>query len=81
MREMGYVVGRRHADKLRLIALGCGFAVPIFALLLILPAPSLAGLWAVVAVISMAIGLLVERWLFFAEAQHVVTLYYGASRA
>jgi DMSO reductase anchor subunit len=23
-------------------------------------------------------GLLVERWLFFAEAKHTVTLYYGA---
>ena len=23
----------------------------------------------------------VERWLFFAEAQHVVSLYYGAERA
>jgi DMSO reductase anchor subunit len=25
------------------------------------------------------IGLFVERWLFFAEARHVVTLFYGAS--
>ena len=25
-------------------------------------------------------GTLVERWLFFAEARHVVTLYYGADR-
>jgi len=24
---------------------------------------------------------LVERWLFFAEARHTVTLYYGASTA
>jgi DMSO reductase anchor subunit len=26
-------------------------------------------------------GIFVERWLFFAEAQHVVSLYYGAERA
>jgi DMSO reductase anchor subunit len=26
-------------------------------------------------------GVLVERWLFFAEAKHTVTLYYGASAA
>lgn len=81
MREMGYVVGRRHADKLRLIAIAAGFAIPAVALLLILPAPSLAGVWTVIATLSMALGLLVERWLFFAEAQHVATLYYGASRA
>ena len=28
-----------------------------------------------------AAGVLVERWLFFAEAKHVVTLYYGATDA
>ena len=26
-------------------------------------------------------GLLIERWLFFAEAKHAVTLYYGAQPA
>jgi DMSO reductase anchor subunit len=29
----------------------------------------------------MALGLVVERWLFFAEAQHVVMLYYGEDAA
>jgi len=24
------------------------------------------------------VGVLIERWLFFAEAKHAVTLYYGA---
>lgn len=28
-------------------------------------------------VLSALAGLLVERWLFFAEATHVSTLYYG----
>ena len=28
---------------------------------------------------SVSVGTLVERWLFFAEARHVVTLYYGAA--
>ena len=32
------------------------------------------------AMIGAAIGgVLVERWLFFAEARHTVTLYYGAA--
>ena len=30
--------------------------------------------------VSCAIGLCLERWLFFAEAKHVVTLYYGESK-
>ena len=29
------------------------------------------------AVLVQAPGILVERWLFFAEAKHTVTLYYG----
>ncbi len=28
----------------------------------------------------MALGLVVERWLFFAEAEHVSMLYYGPTR-
>jgi DMSO reductase anchor subunit len=27
---------------------------------------------------SVTIGLFIERWLFFAQAKHVVMLYYGA---
>jgi DMSO reductase anchor subunit len=30
------------------------------------------------AVLSAALGVVIERWLFFAEAKHTVTLYYGA---
>ena len=33
---------------------------------------------SLVAVLSAALGLIVERWLFFAEAKHTVMLYYGA---
>ncbi|MGE5201295.1 MAG: dimethyl sulfoxide reductase anchor subunit family protein [Acidobacteriota bacterium] len=82
MREMGYRIARKHAAKLRAIALVGGFAVP-FALILatlILPI-SLASLAAIVAAPIATAGVLVERWLFFAEAKHTVTLYYGAARA
>ena len=82
MREMGFHVARKHALKLRRISLLLAFAVPAFLLLVtILLAPGLAVVWLSLAVLSMAAGLVVERWLFFAEAQHVVTLYYGAERA
>ena len=33
------------------------------------------------ATVSAAAGVLVERWLFFAEAKHTVTLYYGEAFA
>jgi sulfite dehydrogenase (quinone) subunit SoeC len=34
-----------------------------------------------VATLSTAIGVVVERWLFFAEAEHVAMLYYGRQQA
>lgn len=72
-REMIFVVGRKHAAKLRLLALVLAVVGP--ALLLLLP----LGVWGVMlaAVLHLA-GALAARWLFFAEAEHVVGLYYGA---
>ncbi len=81
MREMGYEVARKHALKLRRIAVLLAFGLPLLALLSLLLAPGAALLWMAIATLAMSAGLLVERWLFFAEAQHVVTLYYGAERA
>ena len=82
MREMGFVVGRKHADRLRLLALAAGFAGPVLALMLSLIAgPVVALALAVLAVASMTVGLLTERWLFFAQAQHVVTVFYGSQAA
>jgi DMSO reductase anchor subunit len=45
--------------------------------LLLLALPSFHHLAALVAVLSHVAGVLVARWLFFAEAEHVVGLYYG----
>jgi len=38
-----------------------------------------AAVAAIVDALSMTVGVVIERWLFFAEAEHVVTLYYGRS--
>jgi DMSO reductase anchor subunit len=82
MREMGYAVARKHALRLRTLVIGFAFALPLFLTLLSLASPpSLALTFATLAVIFCALGVFVERWLFFAEAQHVVTLYYGAEAA
>lgn len=82
MREMGFSVARKHAQKLRRLVLGLLFAAP-FALCLL--APALSGGFAIVplllAAISAAIGVVTERWLFFAEATHVVTNFYGGGPA
>lgn len=72
LNEMVYTVGRRHAQKLRMIAFLLMLVVPVF--LLLLPYPHVFG---ILALISHIAGVLVSRWLFFAEAEHVVGLYYG----
>ncbi|MEI2804921.1 dimethyl sulfoxide reductase anchor subunit family protein [Albidovulum sp.] len=76
MREMIHVVGRKHGAKLRAIAVLAGAALPA-ALVVALPS-SLAA--HVLAFAVHLFGALVSRWLFFAEAEHVVGLYYGAGQ-
>lgn len=77
LREMGFAIARRHSAKLRRIAVGLGFAAPIgLGLLAVFSIVPLAA--TAVALLCTFIGLLTERWLFFAEATHVSALYYGS---
>ncbi len=76
LREMAYVVARRHAARLRVIA-WLGFAaIPAGCAVLALSLRGGDTGLALVAVASILPGLFVERWLFFAEARHVVVGYY-----
>lgn len=76
-REMAFVVARTHARRLKLLAVTLFAVLPI---LLMLPAWLLvhidAAPWFTLAAISALAGAFVERWLFFAQARHMVTLYY-----
>ena len=82
MKEMGFRIARKHAAKLRRIAIGIGFVAPFALTLASLAFSGLAAAaLAVVAALLGMVGVLVERWLFFAEAKHTVTLYYGQSTA
>lgn len=77
-REFGYALDPARATLLRWLALLLAFAAP--ALLIGWPAsaPGTIAILAGVAACSALVGLVVERWLFFAEAEHVVRLYHGA---
>jgi sulfite dehydrogenase (quinone) subunit SoeC len=76
LREMGFVIARRHAARLRRMALLAAFVLP--ALLSALATSGRVPLAAMsLALLSAALGLLLERWLYFAEATHVAALYYG----
>lgn len=78
LREMGYRIARKHAAKLRRLTMVIAFILPalleVLAIIGIIPVAVTA-----LAVILAAIGLFMERWLFFAEATHVSTVYYGRS--
>lgn len=84
LKEMGFRIARKHAEKLRGMVQMLAFALPIVLLAFTVFTANLAGgmvaaVLAILAVASQLSGLLVERWLFFAEAKHTVTLYYGSS--
>ena len=72
-KEMGFVVARKHADKLRKLTLLLLLAAIVFILLAMFATPWFS-FGAAIAALAAAV---VERWLFFAEAEHVVNLYYG----
>lgn len=75
--EFGFALARRHALVLRIVAVALGFVVP-GAWILSGAADWFLGLCA--ALLCM-MGLLGERWLFFAEARHTVRLYHGDAKA
>ncbi len=72
LREFVHIVGRKHATKLRVIALVLMIGTP--TLFLSLPFNHWLALGAVATHIA---GVFISRWLFFAQAEHVVGLYYG----
>jgi DMSO reductase anchor subunit len=75
---MGYRIGRKHAEKLRNISRLFAFGLPFILSLAILALPDApAAAAALLTALSASLGVVVERWLFFAEAKHTVALYYG----
>ena len=70
--EFGFELARQNASVLKIVLFFFAFALPFILL-------SLSAQLAMLASISSLLGLMVERWLFFAEAKHVVRLYHGMS--
>lgn len=74
--EFGYELARTKLLWLRFLCVISAFVLP--ALLLVLFDRNTA--IDLVALLFAFTGVFVERWLFFAEARHVVNLYHGAQR-
>ena len=75
--EFGYQADATFLRNLKGAVFGLAFIVPLF-LMLLMANGHLGWMGALLAVLSVLAGLGVERWLFFAEARHVVRLYHGA---
>jgi sulfite dehydrogenase (quinone) subunit SoeC len=78
-KEMVFRIARDHAVRLRLLVQVLTYAIPVVvALVLISTDGSAFGLlMSIMALMFAGIGVLLERWLFFAEAEHTVGLYYN----
>lgn len=77
-KEFGFQVDKVKLIWLRVMSLCLSFVLPLL---------SIGGALGVVgtpillfAVVSAYLGVFIERWLFFAEARHVVNLYHGYQR-
>lgn len=78
LQEMGFALGRKHARRIRRLVFVFGlFGSLILTLIAMVLEGWLAPLIAFLALMSGMIGTLLERWLFFAEAEHTAMLYYG----
>jgi len=78
-REFGYQVAADQLLRLRVIMTLVTFIVPLALVYCVFGGLVGAELLGLAWLIMMA-GLLLERWLFFAEARHVVRLYQGEQR-
>ncbi len=75
-REMGFVLARKHGRTLRRLATVLFAVLPVLLAALGLVFEQAVLPLALLALASVLLGAFVERWLFFAQARHVVGLYY-----
>lgn len=73
--EFGFQIARKYRLVLKAIVFLVAF---LFPLSILLGSPTQGDI--VLAALSALLGLVVERWLFFAEARHVINLYHGAQK-
>ena len=73
-REMAFVVARKHARVLRIASVLLFAGLPLLCLFAM--GQTTAGWPVQVAIGSALLDAFAERWLFFAQARHLVTLYY-----
>lgn len=77
--EFGYKVAKRKLFKIKLFAIIIGFLIP-FLLVYVHSFVYENLIFCFMAIFLAFIGMVAERWLFFAQAKHVVNLYHGSQQ-
>jgi sulfite dehydrogenase (quinone) subunit SoeC len=76
-KEMGFVLARKHSQKLRMLsAILFGWLPILFCIAALMLPLAFTGYLMFAALVFAYLGAVVERWLFFAEAKHAVMQYY-----
>lgn len=79
-KEFGFEARPAIVRAMRWAVYGLGFGLPVALVGLSLGRPEMASALVLPIAASLLAGLAIERWLFFAEARHVVNLFYGLQR-
>ena len=75
--EFGYKTPQGRINLFKVLVFVCGFFVPFLLTTLMVVSAEAAVFSALLAFVIAMVGISLERWLFFAEAEHAVGLYYG----
>jgi len=75
--EFGYDVGEKRLLRIKIFSIFSGFFAP-FCLIYVYCYLYESILLCFMAIILAFLGMIAERWLFFAQAKHVVNLYHGS---
>ena len=78
--EFGYKTPQGRINLFKVLVFVCGFFVPFLLTTVMVVGAEAAVFSALLAFVVAMVGISLERWLFFAEANHVVNLYHGAQR-
>ena len=78
--EFGYTLAKNRCQLLRAAVFVFAFIVPALLIISVMAQTVTIVPLATLAFASAFLGVLIERWLFFAEARHVVNLYHGTQK-
>jgi len=78
--EFGYKTAKGQLNLFKAVVFACGFFIPFLLTAFSVVGAGTAVFSALLAFVVAMVGITAERWLFFAEANHVVNLYHGAQR-